>query len=96
AWMVLLDSSELGLINRVLLAVGLVDAPLQLLYNQGAVLVGMVFSYLPFMVLPLYANLVKLDTRLLKAAADLGARPWTTFLHVTLPLSRRGIVAGSM
>ena len=96
AWMVLLDSSELGLINRLLLAAGLVDAPLQLLYNSGAVLVSMVYSYLPFMVLPLYANLVKLDQRLLEAAADLGARPATTFLRVTLPLSRRGIVAGSM
>ncbi|NMF91360.1 ABC transporter permease [Aromatoleum petrolei] len=96
AWMVLLDSSELGLINRLLLAAGVIDVPLQLLYNAGAVLVGMVYSYLPFMVLPLYANLVKLDQRLLEAAADLGARPWTTFLRVTLPLSRRGIVAGSM
>ncbi|AYH41948.1 ABC transporter permease subunit [Azoarcus sp. DN11] len=96
AWMSLLDSSELGLINRLLLGAGLVDAPLQLLYNRGAVLLGMVYSYLPFMVLPLYANLVKLDQRLLEAAADLGAKPWMTFLRVTLPLSRRGIVAGSM
>ncbi|HJV25542.1 MAG TPA: ABC transporter permease subunit [Aromatoleum sp.] len=96
AWMVLLDSSELGLINHALLALGLIDAPLQLLYNSGAVLVGMIYSYLPFMVLPLYANLVKLDVRLLEAAGDLGARPWTTFVSVTLPLSRRGIIAGAM
>ncbi len=67
-----------------------------LLYNSGAVLVGMVYSYLPFMVLPLYAHLVKLDDRLLEAARDLGARPAMIFLSITLPLSWRGIVAGSM
>ncbi|HNU12338.1 MAG TPA: ABC transporter permease [Rubrivivax sp.] len=96
AWMGLLDSSEVGLVNQLLLGLGLVDEPLQLLYNRGAVLIGMIYSYLPFMVLPLYANLVKLDQRLLEAARDLGASGWTTFVHVTLPLSRRGIVAGSM
>lgn len=96
AWMGLLDSSETGLINQVLLGLGLVAEPLPLLYNTGAVLVGMVYSYLPFMVLPLYANLVKLDQRLPEAARDLGARPATVFLRITLPLSLRGIVAGSM
>lgn len=96
AWMGLLDSSETGLINQVLLGLGLVAEPLPLLYNTGAVLVGMVYSYLPFMVLPLYANLVKLDLRLLEAARDLGARPAIVFLRITLPLSWRGIVAGSM
>ena len=96
AWMGLLDSSETGLINQVLLGLGLVAEPLPLLYNTGAVLVGMVYSYLPFMVLPLYANLVKLDQRLPEAARDLGARPATVFLRITLPLSSRGIVAGSM
>jgi putrescine transport system permease protein len=96
AWMGLLDSSEVGLINQLLLALGVVEAPLPLLYNTGAVLVGMVYSYLPFMVLPLYANLVKLDMRLLEAARDLGARPFTAFVTITLPLSRRGIVAGAM
>ncbi len=96
AWMGLLDSSEVGIINQLLLGLGIVDAPLQLLYNTGAVLTGMIYSYLPFMVLPLYANLVKLDSRLLEAASDLGARPFTTFLHVTLPLSRNGIIAGAM
>lgn len=96
AWMGLLDSSEAGLVNRLLLHLGLVEQPLQLLYTRGAVLVGMVYSYLPFMVLPLYANLVKLDGRLLDAAHDLGAGAWTTFIAVTLPLSVRGIVAGSM
>ena len=96
AWMGLLDSSETGLINQALLGLGLVAEPLPLLYNTGAVLVGMVYSYLPFMVLPLYANLVKLDQRLPEAARDLGARPATVFLRITLPLSSRGIVAGSM
>ena len=96
AWMGLLDSSETGLINQALLGLGVVAEPLPLLYNTGAVLVGMVYSYLPFMVLPLYANLVKLDQRLLEAAGDLGARPLTTFLSVTLPLSRNGIIAGAM
>ncbi|HRP66557.1 MAG TPA: ABC transporter permease subunit [Thauera sp.] len=96
AWMGLLDSSETGLINQVLLGLGLVTEPLPLLYNTGAVLVGMIYSYLPFMVLPLYANLVKLDLHLLEAARDLGARPTTVFLCITLPLSWRGIVAGSL
>jgi len=96
AWMGLLDSSEVGLINQLLLGLGLIDTPLPLLYNTGAVLTGMIYSYLPFMVLPLYANLVKLDQRLLEAASDLGARPITTFLSVTLPLSRNGIIAGAM
>ena len=96
AWMSLLDSSEVGLINQALLAAGWVREPLPLLYNSGAVLAGMVYSYLPFMVLPLYAHLVKLDGRLLEAARDLGAKPATIFLRITLPLSQRGIVAGSM
>jgi putrescine transport system permease protein len=96
AWMGLLDSSEVGLVNQALLAAGWVAEPLPLLYNGGAVLAGMIYSYLPFMVLPLYANLVKLDGRLLEAARDLGARPSTIFVSITLPLSRRGIVAGSM
>jgi putrescine transport system permease protein len=96
AWMGLLDSSEVGLVNQLLLRLHLVEQPLQLLYNRGAVLVGMVYSYLPFMVLPLYANLVKLDGRLLEAARDLGAGPATTFVWITLPLSWRGILAGSM
>lgn len=96
AWMGLLDSSEVGLINQLLIGLGIIDTPLPLLYNTGAVLTGMIYSYLPFMVLPLYANLVKLDQRLLEAASDLGARPLTTFLSVTLPLSRNGIIAGAM
>jgi len=95
AWQGLLDSSEVGVINQFLLGLGLIAQPLPLLYNTGAVALGMVYSYLPFMVLPLYAHLVKLDGRLLEAARDLGATPWRAFVQVTLPLSARGIVAGS-
>jgi putrescine transport system permease protein len=94
AWKGLL--TEQGLINHALLAIGLIHEPVQLLYNDVSMLVGMTYVYLPFMVLPLYANLVKLDTRLLEASQDLGATPWQTFWLVTVPLSRSGIVAGSM
>jgi len=69
---------------------------MQLLYNDVSMLIGMTYVYLPFMVLPLYANLVKLDGRLLEASQDLGATPWQTFWLVTVPLSRSGVVAGSM
>ena len=96
AWKGLLDSSEVGVVNQLLLGLGVISAPLPLLYNTGTVAVGMVYSYLPFMVLPLYAHLVKLDGRLLEAARDLGATPWRAFVQVALPLSMRGIVAGSM
>ena len=96
AWMGLLDSSETGLINQALLGLGVVAEPLPLLYNTGAVLVGLVYCYLAFLVLAVYAYLVMVDLRLLEAARDLGARPATVFLRVTLPLSLRGIVAGSM
>ena len=94
AWKGLL--TEQGIINPLLMAVGLVNEPLQLLYNDVSMLVGMTYVYMPFMVLPLYANLVKLDGRLLEASQDLGATPWQTFWLVTVPLSRSGIVAGSM
>jgi putrescine transport system permease protein len=79
-----------------LLKLGLIDAPLHMLHTNFAVYVGIVYAYLPFMVLPLYTNLVKLDESYLEAAADLGAKPWKTFIFVTLPLSRGGIIAGSM
>ncbi len=85
----------LGL-DRVLLASGLISESGHLMNTPFSLLLGMVYTYLPFMVLPLYANLSKLDTRLLEAAADLGARPWTVFWTVTVPVSRAGIVAGSM
>jgi len=85
-----------GPINQALRAVGLTDQPLPLLYSEGAVYLGIVYCYLPFMVLPLYATLSRLDPVLLEAAEDLGARPWRAFLAVTLPLSLPGILAGLM
>lgn len=94
AWIGILDRN--GLLNQLLLKVGLIDAPLQILYTPTAAYIGIVYCYLPFMVLPLYANLVKLDHRLLEAAYDLGAKPWQAFLRITLPLSRTGIIAGCM
>jgi putrescine transport system permease protein len=94
AWIGILKNN--GLLNNFLLWTGLIDHPLQILHTNAAVYVGIVYAYLPFMVLPLYTNLVKLDLRLLEAAYDLGARPWKVFMQVTLPLSRSGIIAGSM
>jgi len=94
AWIGLLNTH--GVINSFLLWTGLVDQPLQLLYNDFAVYLGIVYSYLPFMILPLYANLEKQDLDLQDAAADLGARRWQTFLDVTLPLSMPGVIAGSL
>jgi len=93
AWIFLLRDS--GLFNSALLALGVVDEPLPLLYNPGAVLLGLVYGYLPFMVLPLYATLERLDPSLLEAAADLGARPWRTLTRVILPLCRPGLLAGA-
>jgi spermidine/putrescine transport system permease protein len=92
AWMFLLRDT--GLINTVLLSLGLIDAPLPLLYNNGAVLVGLIYSYLPFMVLPIYATLERVDPLLLEAGADLGERPWGVTRRVLLPLAKPGIVAG--
>lgn len=94
AWMGLLRPS--GVINTVLEALGLIDGPLVLLNTTGAVYLGIVYAYLPFMVLPLYARLERLDPALLEAAADLGAKPWRAFLAVTLPLSLPGILAGCL
>ena len=94
AWIGILDSN--GWLNQFLLWVGLIDKPLRILYTPMAAYIGIVYCYLPFMVLPLYANLVKLDHRLLEAAYDLGARPWKAFLRITLPMSRNGIIAGCM
>jgi putrescine transport system permease protein len=88
--------ADQGIINRALMMIGVTDEPLQLLYSDVSMLVGMTYVYLPFMVLPLYATLVKMDLRLLEAAYDLGATPWKAFWLVTVPLSRAGIVAGSM
>lgn len=94
AWMGILSNS--GLINNLLIGLGLVDSPLRMMNTQFAVTIGIVYAYLPFMVLPLYAHLTRLDNSLLEAAADLGSRKLNTFIKVTLPLSMGGIVAGSM
>jgi putrescine transport system permease protein len=94
AWTGILKGN--GLLNNFLLWLGVIDRPLEIMYTPTAVYIGIVYAYLPFMVLPLYTNLVKHDHRLLEAAYDLGARPWQAFLRITLPLSRAGIIAGSM
>jgi len=94
AWMFLLRDT--GLVNTILLATGWVREPLPLLYNDGAVILGLVYGYLPFMVLPLYAALERQDNLLLEAAADLGARPLDVFRRVTLPLVAPGIRAGTI
>ncbi|MBH2019369.1 ABC transporter permease [Polaromonas sp.] len=88
--------ADQGVLNQALMFVGLTSEPLQLLYTDVSMLVGMTYVYLPFMVLPLYANLVKMDFRLLEAAYDLGASPFKAFWLVTVPLSRAGIIAGFM
>ena len=75
---------------------GVIDQPMELLYTNAAVYIGIVYNYLPFMILPLTATLMRLDFKLLEAAADLGARPWQAFLRVTLPLSMPGIIAGAL
>ncbi len=87
---------ETGLLNTALLWLGVIDHPLQIMRTSFAVYLGIIYSYLPFMVLPLFATLEKLDHSLLEAAADLGSPPWRSFLDVTLPLSVPGIIAGSM
>ncbi len=94
AWMGLLRNN--GIINSLLLWLGVIDQPVQMMQTDFAVYVGIVYSYLPFMILPLYTNLEKHDPALLEAAADLGARPMRAFLRVTLPLSFPGIAAGSL
>jgi putrescine transport system permease protein len=94
AWIAILEPN--GLLNQVLIALGLIAAPLPLLNNQFSVELGLVYSYLPFMILPLYGSLSRLDRSLVEAAADLGARPLRTFLGVILPLTLPGIAAGSL
>ena len=94
AWIGILKTS--GVINNTLLSLGIIQDPLIMMQTDFAVYVGIVYTYLPFMILPLYSNLVKLDESLLEAASDLGASPFTTFLTVTLPLSMPGIFAGSL
>jgi len=94
AWIGLLKAN--GVINNILMWLGVIHEPLTLLYTPLAMYVGIVYSYLPFMILPLYANLEKMDWQLLEAAEDLGCRPWQAFYKITLPLSRNGMLAGSM
>ena len=94
AWKMLLADS--GVFNNMALALGLVSEPVKMMNTPFSLVLGMVYTYLPFMILPLYANLVKMDLRLLEAAQDLGATPWQAFWRITVPLSRSGIVAGSL
>jgi putrescine transport system permease protein len=94
AWMGLLSNN--GLINNFLMWIGLISEPIQMLNTNFAVYVGIVYAYLPFMILPLYATLVKLDMSLLEAASDLGSSTINTFWKITLPLSKSGVIAGSM
>ncbi|RTR40955.1 ABC transporter permease subunit [Shewanella canadensis] len=94
AWMGILSNN--GLINNLLLWLGVISEPIQMLNTNFAVYIGIIYSYLPFMILPLYATLSQLDGSLLEAASDLGSRSMNTFWKVTLPLSKGGVIAGSM
>ena len=94
AWKTLLVNN--GIINNALMSIGIIDAPIAMMNTPFSLIIGMVYSYLPFMILPLYANLSKLDVRFLEAAADLGTSPFKTFWLITVPLSKAGIIAGSM
>jgi spermidine/putrescine transport system permease protein len=94
AWIMILRSE--GLLNNLLLGLHLISAPLDILYTPTAVMIGMLYEFLPFMILPLYTSLEKIEPAQLEAAADLGARPWRAFLRVTLPLSVPGMVAGTI
>ncbi len=94
AWKTLLVSN--GVINNILMSLGIISTPIAMMNNAFSLLIGMVYSYLPFMILPLYANLSKMDLRYLEAAADLGTSPFKAFWLITVPLSKAGIIAGSM
>ncbi len=94
AWVIILRSQ--GLINTLLLELGLIDEPLQLLYNSSSVMLGMVYTLMPFMVLPIYVSLEQFDRRKLEAAYDLGATPMKAFWYVTLPSTMPGVVTGSI
>ncbi|MEX3932810.1 ABC transporter permease subunit [Paraburkholderia phymatum] len=94
AWIGILKNN--GLLNNFLISIGLIHTPIELYHTNTAVYIGMVYSYLPFLVMPLYAHLVKMDLTLLEAAYDLGAKPWKAFWQITLPLSKNGIIAGCL
>ncbi len=94
AWMFILRTE--GVMNRLLIGAGLIDAPIELLYSDGAVVLGLVYGYLPFMVLPLYAAVERLDPALVEAAWDLYASRWSVFRRVVLPLTKPGVIAGCL
>ncbi|MBA9083892.1 spermidine/putrescine transport system permease protein [Fontibacillus solani] len=94
AWVLLLRTQ--GVVNNLLIDFGLIQEPLQLLYTKGAVLLGMVYTFIPFMVLPIYVALEQMDKKLLEAASDLGATAWKSFWHITLPQTKSGIMTGSV
>lgn len=94
AWIGLLKNN--GLINNFLMWLGVIDQPLEMLHTNFAVYIGIVYAYLPFMILPLYTALMRVDYSLLEAASDLGCKPWKAFFNITLPLTKSGIIAGSM
>lgn len=94
AWKMLLADN--GVFNNIALWLGFISEPIKMMNTPFSLILGMVYTYIPFMILPLYSNLVKMDLRLLEAAQDLGATPWQAFWRITVPLSKSGIVAGSM
>jgi putrescine transport system permease protein len=94
AWKGMLANN--GVVNHFLLSIGAIDAPIHMMNTPFSLTVGMVYTYLPFMILPLYTNLSKMDVRYIEAAADLGSTPWSTFWRITVPLSKSGIIAGAM
>jgi putrescine transport system permease protein len=94
AWKMLL--ADQGIFNNLALILGLIDEPIRMMNTPFSLVLGMVYTYLPFMILPLYATLVKIDLRLIEAALNLGATPWLAFWYITVPISRNGIVAGSL
>ncbi len=94
AWIGILKDN--GLLNNFLLSMHLIDEPLRLYHNNWGMYIGMVYSYLPYLILPLYAHMVKMDLTLLEAAQNLGAKPWKAFRDITLPLSMKGVIAGCL
>lgn len=94
AWVLLLRTQ--GVVNNLLIGLGWIGEPLQMLYTKGAVLLGMVYTFIPFMVLPIYVAIEQMDKKLLEAASDLGATSWRAFWHVTLPQTKSGIMTGAV
>ena len=94
AWMIILKPS--GILNQFLMSLNIIDEPLQMIFTEGAVIVGMVYVLIPFMFLPLYASIEKIDHKLIEASKDLGANKFITFFRITLPLSLPGIIGGSI